>query len=259
MKPLYRLLFLVLAAAVLTSTAAAADLSLVGPVSGKAGDTVTVSIFLEQPPSGIAGYKLTVQVRDPGTAVITAAAFPDWAGLHDQSALPAESASLKAVNTGGTLQPGAEGLLLATLSVKLVKDGQVTLETGAVRIDDARGGSWSAVSQDNGSGPSSDAATAVVPTQPASGGQASSGGSGSGAGREQVLSTTGLKAPATVPVINTPGVTAPAGPPASPAVPETQPASSNPPATRAPLAGEALCFAALAGAGIRVAKKGQVR
>lgn len=82
------------------------------------GGTATVPIILASAPNGLSGYNVTVALSDPSIAEISAVAYPDWAALKANPAVPAGRVALQAVDMSMQVPVGAANVTLATLTVK---------------------------------------------------------------------------------------------------------------------------------------------
>ncbi len=102
------------------------------------GMEARVKIILDSAPKGLAGYDITVSLRDSGVASILKADFPQWAKLSDSS-IKGNSINLKAVDLDDRIRPGATNIELATIIFGNTKRGESLIELTVNRIDDDEG------------------------------------------------------------------------------------------------------------------------
>jgi PKD repeat protein len=119
------------------------------------GGTGSVNITLNQAPGGLSGYNLSVTLSDPSVAEITGVTFPSWTTYTDNSSLPGKSIWIKAIDLGsgehGNVAPGAQGVLLATITLKGYAAGSTGILSSILQMDDDEGGSLLDTSVVNGS------------------------------------------------------------------------------------------------------------
>lgn len=112
---------------------------------GAAADFVTVDIVLENLLDGVSGFTLTVEIADPGIAIIDDVIFPNYCPIffclnESSPAPPASTITITATDFENLIEPGADPATLVTLSVELlgVGDTEIAVLTGH-EIDDDPG------------------------------------------------------------------------------------------------------------------------
>ena len=97
---------------------------------GSAGEIVSVDVVLENLTEGVSGFTLTVEVANPGIAVIDNIVFPEYCPilfcLNDPPpplTSPASSITISAADLVGVIEPGVDTAILVTLSVELLGVG----------------------------------------------------------------------------------------------------------------------------------------
>lgn len=104
------------------------------------GDTGTVTISLAG--TGLSGYNLSLSLAPTGTAEIVSVAFPSWARMPMNRTLPANSTTLQAVDLGRQAEPGASPVLLVTVTLRALADGETVLTALPVIVDDDQSGRY---------------------------------------------------------------------------------------------------------------------
>lgn len=105
-------------------------------VSLKAGESVEVSLGVDELPEGLSGYILTVAIEDPAVAEITAVSFPEWVSIKSNSALPASSVQITAAELNRRVEAGASNVPLATLTLKGLEGGSARIAVTVGRMED---------------------------------------------------------------------------------------------------------------------------
>jgi PKD repeat protein len=101
--------------------------------------TTEIDVTVSSLPEGLSGYNLTVTVDDPAIADITGISYPSWVTVTENSSLPGSPVYLAALDGGENIQPGAEDVVLATLTVSGKDMGLANLSIGVHRLDDDEG------------------------------------------------------------------------------------------------------------------------
>jgi len=101
-------------------------------------ETESINITLDVAPEGLSGYNITVSFLNPIEEILDVR-FPDWAILHDNSTLPADSLWIKAVDLNENVQSNASNILLASLTVKGNKVGETEIDITVTKMDDDEG------------------------------------------------------------------------------------------------------------------------
>lgn len=136
MKRISTVALVILLLSLLVMAVSANVISLENSQVNAIGDSAAVNMVLDEAPNGLAGYSITVTVQDPSVATITAAGFPGWATMKDNSVLPASSVSMKAADLGEQVQAGATSIPLGTVTLQGLKAGSTTLTATVTRMND---------------------------------------------------------------------------------------------------------------------------
>jgi hypothetical protein len=104
------------------------------------GETTTVEVVLSNAPNGLSGYGLTVRVANPEVATIVGASSPDVFGVSE-TIFGADNASvrIRAADLERTIQHGATGVTLATITLEGVTVGETQLVIENLNVDDEDG------------------------------------------------------------------------------------------------------------------------
>jgi hypothetical protein len=104
--------------------------------------TTTVRIALTAAPEGLAGYNLRLSVADGDVARIEDASYPDLFDVTTEPELGGDgrTITLEAVDLGGSIEPGATDVTLATVEVTGVSPGEARFTVDPIQFD-ADGGS----------------------------------------------------------------------------------------------------------------------
>ena len=106
------------------------------PVSLEAGESVEVSLSVDQLPDGLSGYKLTVVLDEPAVATIESVSFPSWVTLDRVSELPDSSVSLKAMDLQRKVQKGSKDTKLVTITLKGLSGGSTGITVTESMFED---------------------------------------------------------------------------------------------------------------------------
>jgi len=104
-----------------------------------AGGTISFPIVLDAVPSGLSGYNITVAVENPAVAEIVDVSYPDWAGIHGNSALPSSSIWMKAADLNDKVQTSAQAVTLGSIVVRGKSAGSSKIVVTAATMDDDTG------------------------------------------------------------------------------------------------------------------------
>ena len=105
----------------------------------KLDSTKDVTLKLDNAPTGLSGYNITISVKDPNIAEIESVEFPSWATLHDNSSLPSSTLWIKAVDLNDNVKSNAKNVELVTLRIKGKSIGRTKLVITSYSIDDDDG------------------------------------------------------------------------------------------------------------------------
>jgi PKD repeat protein len=84
---------------------------------------------------GLAGYDLVVTLPEDSVGQITAVEYPSWGMLNNTTSLSSQSVKLSAVDLSHMVEPGATGVLLATITVKGTSEGSTPINLGNAVLD----------------------------------------------------------------------------------------------------------------------------
>ncbi len=98
------------------------------------GGTDTITLVLDNAPTGVAGYAINVTIDNPAIARITAVSFPSWADLNSASTLPSSYCLMGVTDLNGEQGPGT-GITLATLTIEGLSGGQSTVHANVILLN----------------------------------------------------------------------------------------------------------------------------
>jgi hypothetical protein len=130
-----RLLLTLLLALLLITTVSAATVT-VTDANIQMGTSSTANIILTGADTGLSGYSIPATVTG-GHAKISGVSFPGWALLHSTSPLPAESVTISAADLNNAVT--GPSVVLATLTISRVSDGDGTITITVISMDDDTG------------------------------------------------------------------------------------------------------------------------
>jgi PKD repeat protein len=111
-------------------------------VNGLSG-TQTVTMVLDQAPTGLSGYTITLTVADPSKARIKSWQGPAWASLWSNGTLPASSGWVQAAAFTTTQVPsGSTDIQLGTATIEGLSSGTTTITATLTYLDDNSGGNY---------------------------------------------------------------------------------------------------------------------
>ena len=134
---LFTLILFVLSLTV--SSAMATVISLQHGQVNSIGDTGGLDLTMDNAPSGLSGYVITVTICDPSVARITAISFPPWATMNSKTIFPPASVKITAVDMGGQITPDATSILLGTVYIRGFKVGTSQILVNATMLNDDAG------------------------------------------------------------------------------------------------------------------------
>ena len=100
-------------------------------VEVKPGSSQSVQIVMDEVPSGLSGFNLTISISDPEIAEITAVSLPGWGQLPRNSAVPSSSVWIKTVDLENKVVSGNKNVLLGTITITGKKAGTTDLNIPA--------------------------------------------------------------------------------------------------------------------------------
>jgi PGF-CTERM protein len=108
-------------------------------INSSMNEIALVNITIDELPTGLAGYNMTVSLGTPAVAEIVDVTFPAWATLNDNSTLPADSVDLSGVDLAEELGNSTTPQTLATISVRADSAGTSALIIVIDQMDDDDG------------------------------------------------------------------------------------------------------------------------
>ena len=99
------------------------------------GGVTTVNLTLNEAPTGLSGYNLTVSLSNTSVAEILSISFPLWASLNDNSTFPADSVWIKGVDLGDQVGVGATDSNLGTLTLRGDDKGTSDISITVTKMD----------------------------------------------------------------------------------------------------------------------------
>jgi len=178
----------------------------------KPGETATINLVLAEAPGGLSGYRTWVMIDTAGVAAeITAVNFPEWAEITGTEGVPGVKVKVTGVDLNGQVEKNSRDVVLATLTVKGISEGNGILCFEEVFFDDDQDNriipdtengtvvvsatpAVTATTSPNATATASTNATGTVSTSTTTivaSGVAASGGSGSSSGSSHTVMTTG--------------------------------------------------------------------
>jgi PKD repeat protein len=112
------------------------------------GESASCTIAMETVTRGLSEYDITVTVEDPGVAEITGIGFPAWAGLNSRGKTPAASLSFKGADSGNKIHQGDRNVVLATLTLRGIRDGTTRLRVNVNHMKDDAGAVYATTASD---------------------------------------------------------------------------------------------------------------
>lgn len=103
-----------------------------------AGQTVSIPIILSEAPSGFSGYDVTVTLSNSVVVDIVGADIPDF-GLVQKNLVSTSEIRLSAVDLNGLISTGATNILLASVTILGIDEGQTTVNIQVTAMDDGGG------------------------------------------------------------------------------------------------------------------------
>ncbi|HUU76238.1 MAG TPA: PKD domain-containing protein, partial [Methanoregulaceae archaeon] len=119
--------------------ASASTLTIESGYAQNSGDTINLSIILDEAPEGLAGFNITCEVTNPQILDISSVSFPAWAGIPNTSVLPSDTCWLAAADAGYQINPGDTDILLATLTVTGTQFGTTDIRVTAWKVQNEQG------------------------------------------------------------------------------------------------------------------------
>ena len=81
------------------------------------GSSQNVQIAMNEVPTGLSGFNITISVLDPEIAEITAVSFPGWNAMPRNSKIPSSSVWIKAVDLNDQVVASNTNVLLGTITI----------------------------------------------------------------------------------------------------------------------------------------------
>lgn len=107
----------------------------------RVGETVAVPVVMNQAPSGLSGYIMTVSLKDPAIARIISVEFVAFGGGSKVAISGAgDSVTFRATDFGSAIEPGAKGITLVRVNFKGIKGGTIEIQIQLDNLDADGGG-----------------------------------------------------------------------------------------------------------------------
>jgi PKD repeat protein len=127
--------------------AVSAETITITPSSGSVviGETITVTLTMDEVPNGLSGYVMNVTLESPSKAEIVGVTYPSWATLNSVTGVPSDNVEMNTCDLSGQVQAGATDVLLATVDIRgdAIGETNVTLyidpDVNVHHIDDDDG------------------------------------------------------------------------------------------------------------------------
>ena len=102
------------------------------------GELVKINISLTEAPGGVSGYNISVALSNASVAEIESIELPDWGinFLSKNSAMPAHSVWVRAIDLGMQIEENATNIPIVTLLVRTKSGGTTAIYIPRLRIDD---------------------------------------------------------------------------------------------------------------------------
>lgn len=110
-----------------------------GAVSVVSGSTTTMAINLDEVPTGLSGYNLTISVADPAVAGIVGISYPEWAAIHGNSSVPGSQVWIKAIDLNNQVGISTGTVLLCSVILQGKADGESPISVAVTKMDDDSG------------------------------------------------------------------------------------------------------------------------
>lgn len=107
-----------------------------------AGSTDILMINLTGDGDGLSGYNLGLSMITPGIVEVASVAYPPWADMVSNGTIPAENTWIQAVDLQMQAESGDFPVLLTTITLRAIADGETVLTVSPVIVDDDRGGRY---------------------------------------------------------------------------------------------------------------------
>jgi hypothetical protein len=102
------------------------------------GETATVDLVLADAPGGLSGYRTLVIIDTSGIAEITAVTFPEWAQFTGAEGVPGVRIKVTGVDLNGLVENNAKNVVLATLTIRGISEGNGIIVFEDAFFDDNR-------------------------------------------------------------------------------------------------------------------------
>lgn len=103
------------------------------------GSTTTMAISLDEAPTGLSGYNLTISVADPAVAGIVGVSYPEWAAIHGNSSVPGPQVWIKAIDLNNQVKISTDEVLLCSVILQGKADGESPISVTVTKMDDDAG------------------------------------------------------------------------------------------------------------------------
>jgi hypothetical protein len=110
-----------------------------GAVKVVSGSTTAMAINLDEAPTGLSGYNLTISVVDPAVAEIIGISYPEWAAIHGNSSVPGPQVWIKAIDLNNQVGISTGKVLLCSVILQGKADGESPISVAVMKMDDDSG------------------------------------------------------------------------------------------------------------------------
>jgi PKD repeat protein len=109
------------------------------PVKVVEGSTATTDLVIDEVPTGLSGFNITMTIAHPALAQVTALSYPSWVTVHQDSGINADTLWIKGADLTLQVESGASSVRLGTLTIRGDQTGQTSLDIAVTRLDDDAG------------------------------------------------------------------------------------------------------------------------
>lgn len=99
------------------------------------GSSSPITLYLDETPDGLVGYRLNITLSNPASAQITDVRYPEWAVLKATQGVPGTEVQISGADLGKAIESGASSVPLAILTIQGLDDGACTLVISESRFD----------------------------------------------------------------------------------------------------------------------------
>ena len=93
-----------------------------------------IHIILDAAPAGLSGYTMNISIA--AAAEISGLSLPSWAAVWESSGTPSNEIQISAADINDNILPGATNIILATIEIRVLTEGNVTPTITFSELDD---------------------------------------------------------------------------------------------------------------------------